>query len=774
MIRNLICVPAILCLFHTAAASADVVLVEDGRVRAKIYVSAEVMADDKKPAGATASRDVESEKQRQRLRESVKDLALYLEKISGAPIEIVTSPPAKESGTMSVLIGDLAVKEFGPPKKTAPYKQGFRFVVSPGRVGMMGESDLATSYAVYELLDRLGCRWYMPSDLGEVIPKLKTVALAETDFSSAPGTIYRGIWYADEAYRRRNRHGGLLLSAGHALEGYVTKEQRLAHPEWIAEVGGKPHPRRLKWSNPAVADAIADYWLNSLDKNAVPSISLSPDDGIDFDESKEDRAIDANDFDTTSQSTSLTDRLLVLCNRVAERVEKKHPEVLFGMLAYGPTTRPPVREKVHPNIVPQLAPITYSRAHPMSMDEVPDNLQLRNLVEGWGKAARGTSVYFYAWFLAEPAAPNPMIAKWSVDVPYVLKHNCQFWQPETTANFETSLHALYLGSRLAWNPTLKPADIIEELNSRFYGNAAKEMTAYWNFIDEVWVKTPEYSGCGFGYLRRWTPERLERARHLMNDALAACQTAGEVQRVKLADESLELFELFMKLRRDQAEGRFSNLAADADYWRKRIRYLGEKYQDQFCFTRMTWNPGTLSGSYFAQFYQQTYDDASRLAKDFQILTPQPLREFKYQADKDKTGESQGWAKTDFGDSSWKTTDVCVDTWSALGYHAWFKSMWYRTEVKLPPTPQGKKVFLWLGSTDGSAKVFVNGQHIPYNDAKKGTIDEFEGYCQPASFDITAAIKPNASTQISILCTRTFFNELGTGGLLGPVVVYREK
>lgn len=776
MIRNLSCIVVILSLLSSGTASADVVLVENGLARAKIHVSAEVMADDKKQARPVSSRDTEVEKQRQRLRESVKDLSLYLEKISGAPVEIVTAPAAdKGNGTVSILIGDLAVTEFGAPKKKAPYKQGYRFVVSPGRVGMMGESDLATSYAVYELLDRLGCRWYMPSDLGEVIPKMKSISLAETDFSSAPGTIYRGIWYADEAYRRRNRHGGLLLSAGHALEGYVSKEQRQQHPEWVAEVGGKPHPRRLKWSNPAVADVIADYWLAALEKNPIPSVSLSPDDGIDFDESKEDRAIDANDFDTTSQSTSLTDRLLVLCNRVAERLDKKHPDVLFGMLAYGPTTRPPVREKVHRNIIPQLAPITYSRAHPMTMDEVPDNRQLRDLVEGWGKAAQGgTSVYFYAWFLAEPAAPNPMIAKWSVDVPYVLRHNCQFWQPETTANFETSLHALYLGCRLAWNPALQPADIIQELNTRFYGHADKEMTKYWNYIDEVWVKTPEYSGCGFGYLRRWTPEHLARARQLMNDALAACQTTDEVRRVKLADESLELFEHFMKLRRDQAEGRFANLAADADYWRKRIRFLGEKYQDQFCFTRMTWNPGTLSGSYFAQFYQQTYDDASRLAKDFLILTPQPLRQFKFQADKEKSGESQGWSKPDLNDSSWKTTDVCVDTWSTLGYHAWFKSMWYRTEVKLPAIPPGKKVFLWLGSTDGSSKVFINGQHIAYNDAKKGTIDEFEGYCRPASFDITVAIMPNAANQVSILCTRKFFNELGTGGLLGPVVVYREK
>ena len=36
------------------------------------------------------------------------------------------------------------------------------------------------------------------------------------------------------------------------------------------------------------------------------------------------------------------------------------------------------------------------------------------------------------------------------------------------------------------------------------------------------------------------------------------------------------------------------------------------------------------------------------------------------------------------------------------------------------------------------------------------------------------VKPGAENQISILCSRGAINELGTGGLLGPVTIYREK
>lgn len=766
---------AAVVLIPTPALRAAVTLVDQGKARCVIVVDASIMAPDKKLPAKTHFPTAEAELQRQRLRESARDLAHYLGKMSGATIEIVNDTPAASDSRTRVFIGAKAAEVFGPVGKTAPYKQAFRTVVSPKGVGLYGESDLASSYAIFEVLDRLGCRWYMPSEMGEVIPDLKTIALDEADFASAPGTIYRGVWYADEAYRRRNRHGGLQLNAGHALEGYISAEDREKHPEWRAEIKGQPHAVRLKLSSQGLADAIASKILDRHALDGKLSYSLSPADGSTWDDTPADAALDGGDFDPTFQGVSMTDRLLHVANQVAAKVTAKEPDVLLGLLAYARYTRPPLRESVHPAIVPQIAPITYSRAHPMTDDRVPGNTQLRYLVEGWGKKARMTSIYMYGWFLAEPSAPNPMLTKWGTDVPYVLQHNAKLWQPETQPNFETSMHALYLGCRLAWNPALKPQDIFDEMHAKFYGRAAKEMTAYWQHIDDVWVKTHEYSGCGFGYLRRWTPEQLAKARTLLDAAKAACGTDMEKRRVQLADDSLTLFDLFMKLRRDQAEGRFETLAADAARWRTRIKELGDQYQDQFCFTRNRGKEGkTLAGSYFGSFYQRTYDDASRIAKDFRILTTPPVRTFRYQIDPEKTGEAAGWANVGFRDAGWKTTDVSVDTWSSIGQHDYFKSMWYRAEVELPAVSAGKKLHLWLGSTDGTAKVFVNGQHVPYRDEKGIAADEAKGYCKPFSFDVTGAAKPGEKNTIAILCTRTFFNELGTGGLLAPVVVYAEK
>jgi hypothetical protein len=494
-----------------------------------------------------------------------------------------------------------------------------------------------------------------------------------------------------------------------------------------------------------------------------------------WDES-DDRKFDAGDFDPSTQVVSKTDRLMVLCNRVAQKVAAQYPDVLFGVLAYADYTRPPVREKVHPNVIPQIAPITYSRAQPMNDDGEPNNKALRHIVEGWAKVSPRTSYYFYAWFLAELSGPNPMMAKWGHDVPYIYeKGNCRFWQPETITNFESCLHAQHLGLRLAWDPKEKPADVFAELHEKLYGSAAKEMAAYWQFIDDVWAKTPEYSGCGFGHLRRWNRANMTKAIALIGAAKKAARTPTEKERVEVAWQSLSLFDDFMRLREDLAAGRFDGLDQRAKAYVERLLRLGARYEKNYAFGHgLAWAAGkNVNNSYFNAFYKATYDDAARIAREYKILTPS-LRKFRFLADEKKQGEKAGWSAPGFDDGKWRTTDVAIDTWSALGLHNYMGSAWYRTKLSLPALPKGKKVFLWIGATDGRVKVFVNGKHVPHAGPKGEKADSFTGYCQPASFDITDALAGAREAQLSLFCTREFLNELGTGGLLSPVVVYREK
>jgi hypothetical protein len=63
--------------------------------------------------------------------------------------------------------------------------------------------------------------------------------------------------------------------------------------------------------------------------------------------------------------------------------------------------------------------------------------------------------------------------------------------------------------------------------------------------------------------------------------------------------------------------------------------------------------------------------------------------------------------------------------------------------------------------------------VKHKNADGKLTDDVNGFCQPFSFDITGLVKPGTNS-IALYCTRKDFNELGTGGLLAPVMVYAEK
>lgn len=704
-----------------------------------------------------------------RLSASVADLVLYVERMSGAGLELnYGEPPAGATGPL-ILIGELAEARSGPMTAHALGKQAFRVIVSPDVIALYGESDLAASYAIYELLDRLGCRWFMPGALGEEIPNRPTLELEQRDDVLAPSTAYRDLWYADLDFKRRNRLGGVELLAGHRLERWITLQQREEHPEWRAVVAGQPHPTRLRWSDPNVAAAIAEAIDTSLTKTGVSSASLSPADGVDFDETV-DRSVDANDWDPAMGTTSLTDRLLVLSNRVAEAVAPRHPDLTLGLLAYVAYSRPPVREKVHPSIVPVIAPITYCRPHPLSDDACPGATDLRKNVEGWSARATRLAYRSYGYNLAEPSAPNPMLRKWSFDLPFMFAHKVAFFQPETLANFDTSLPALYLGIRLAWDTRRQPAIIADEIFERFYGHASKPARAYIEAIDAAWTDVPAFSGSDLGYERRFTPARLKAARQALEATKAACVTDPEKARVEILDASLSQLELYMKLRYQLRSGDIRTLDSDAQRWLDRTRELSEKYADNFAFAKARWaGPNGVYGNYFQRFHLGTYVEAARIARETRLLTPQPLCRFRLRFAPELRLPTEDVPPA-FGASD-SETDVCSDTWSDLGHHDYFGAAWY--EVTLPPLSiaADKPITLWFTRVDGLLQTWINGQPVSPTPAADGP-RTFEAHAKAATLDISGKLRNGAPNTIQIAVKRTKLAELGAGGLIGPVYVYQ--
>jgi hypothetical protein len=719
----------------------------------------------RKPTPAERSLALENE----RLRAAVQDLSKYLSQMAGkeVPVVIAGSAPA---GATPILIGELGAERFGSVGIHAPGKQGFRFVVNRSAIALYGESDVATSYAIYELLDRLGCRWFMPGDLGEVIPPAGRVALLATDEALAPSTAYRDLWYADADYKRRNRLGGVRLAAGHMLEKWISAAQRDEHPDWRAVIRGKSDSQRLRWSKPEVADAIASSIDAQLQRRPSDSVSISPLDGSNFDESV-DTASDAGDWDPSMGQVSLTDRLLVLANRVAQQLAPKYPELRLGLLAYTSYTRPPVREKVHPSIVPVIAPITYCRPHPWSDDACPGAKEARQIVEGWAARSERLAYRGYAYNLAEPAAPNPMLRKWSWELPFLFAHKVQFFQPETIPNFETSLPALWLGVRLSWNPRRAPSEVINELFERFYGHAAAATRSYVDLMDRAWTETPEYAGAGLGYARRFPPELMRQARAALDAAKAACRTDVERQRVELLDLSLQQLELYMKVELDFRSGHLGELEQGLQTWLARASELGDRFSASSAFGKTAWARDGVYAAYVQRFLHPIYSEADRIAREQTLVTPHPICTARYQALPELRLPTNAPPLGQDRDPSY---DFCLGTWSSLGRYDYFGSMLYRFELQLPATPAGKAAYLWFSKVDGIAQVWVNGRQVRARGADSNGPLTAEAHLKPLTFDITSAIEREANNEVAIVVQRNRLAELGAGGLLGPVYVYADR
>jgi hypothetical protein len=754
-----------------------VVLAEGKRTRVVVVVPPRLQAESPRPASPHKKppKPTPAEKlalaEQQRLQASVQDLTRYLGKISGATVPTIQDGAALDPGSIPILIAESANRRFGAVGTTALGGQGFRVVVRPDAIGLFGESDLGTGYAIYELLDRLGCRWYMPGELGEVIPHRDLLALDATDEKLAPTTLYRDLWYADLDYKRRNRLGGVQVAAGHMLEKWITPEEREAHPDFRAQVKGEPHATRLRWSNPRVADAIADGIRRGLEKRPAKSVSISPADGTDFDDTF-DTALDAGDWDPTTNSVSLTDRLLVVSNRVASNLAKDNPELTLGLLAYVSYTRPPVREKVHPSVVPVIAPITYCRQHPWSDDACPGAKDLRSSIEGWSKHAERLAFRGYAFNLAEPAAPNPMMRKWSADLPFLFQHHVRFFQPETLPNFETSLPALYLSIRLAWDAKQNPEVLLQDLFERFYGSAAPAARAYLDWIDRAWVDTPEFAGGGLGYARRFTPAVMKEARRLLERARAACRTDAERQRVGMLADSLAQHELYMRMDTKLRDGNLSGLLEDYQHWQSKAGELSEKYAPNFAFGKARWakNNGVYA-NYVERFLGPVYAEADRINREDALLTTVPLCQLRYRLAPDATVPNPGPAP-ELGEAD-PSMNVCVETWSSIRQDDYFGAMWYQADLDIGSLPSGKRAFLWLSKLDGVAQAWVNGTPIHPRDSADGE-PTVEAHLKSATFELATALHAGRGNRLSVLVRRTRLAELGAGGLLGPAYLYRER
>lgn len=398
------------------------------------------------------------------------------------------------------------------------------------RVLLAGTNDESHYYAVAELLRRWGCRWYLPTDLGECIPERPTLSVGKLDFAYAPPFEVRRYWLSwigdttgKDEFQRRNFMNDEVVPSGHALAQYT---QTLVPP-------GKTI-FNVPIAEPSTAEHVAKQLAPAFAKG--DRIMLGLEDGIYESDSPADTLLKANLRDKYFMVPSLTDAFMTFYNNVAGSLQKQYPQsqAKIGFLAYSNITIPPQRKlTAEKSLVAYLAPIDIDPIHGMDDPRSPPAQEYKEMLSGWAEAMQGRVViYDYdQGMLVWRDIPNPSHEA----VRQAIKHYQQAGilgvDTESRGAMATTFLNLYLRGQLCWNPDVDVDELLTEFYPQFYGPAAKPMAAYWGAIYQAWKETIVTEHEFFVAPAIYTPELVaELGKHLAAGEAAISAVSAKPQK----------------------------------------------------------------------------------------------------------------------------------------------------------------------------------------------------------------------------------------------------
>ena len=444
--------------------------------------------------------------------------------------------------------------------------------------------------AVFNFLEILGCRCLWPGETGKVVPQKRTITVGDLNVRFTPPIGQRNIRFAavdargaaqglaslgftvadygaakDAASRVEsegswgawNGLGGNIGivggAAGCGLRGGWAEHGK-AHPEWFAlQADGTRDQSNAKerWrccvSNPGLVEHVANDIIARLGGHAQNAISLCPNDGgySSFCMCEACNKLDAPDAPkvkllvfkkvggaerTEVEHVALTDRYVHYWNAVAERVVKVVPDQLFLVEAYSYYSDPPMREKLHPNIVLRYVP---------------------NTADGWKgwQAAGAKRVYwrpnnFHSGY--RDAALSPRARENCATLRYLADHGMLATDMDSIYhNWATQGLHYYTIAKLSWNPAQDFDALVDDYCRTGFGAGAEHVKSYFLRAEKGVVPVP-----GKGAFPQITPETIAGLRaSLVAAAKATEQDAPSHRRVAFLRAGLEFTALSVEAHR---------------------------------------------------------------------------------------------------------------------------------------------------------------------------------------------------------------------------------
>ena len=392
-----------------------------------------------------------------------------------------------------------------------------------------------TRYAVTTFLeDKLGVRYLWPGELGKVVPGRETISVDDFEVRFTPKLGQRRIrsmgyhdrvqvgldnlGFTKDEYERGlagasrctsespdwfgwQRLGGTLnMNGGHAFTQFWGKYGK-DHPDWFAlqadgsrDQSKNPDRAQLCTSNAELIEVIAKEKIAELKANpALLGVSVGPNDGgqpgfctcpkCEALDDARGRKVMLWDFSKGTrrdfEHVSLTDRMVVFWNAIAEKVAKEYPDKFLVVDAYSVYAAPPVERKLHPNLVVRFAPLSYHS----------DAYRKESLQDwaGWSKAAQ--RIYFRPNLMLagrRDGLPLVYIHKFGEDFRYLAGHGMMGTDFDSCChNWATQGLNYYVVARLHWNPEQDVDAIVDDYCKAGFGPAAGSVRRYFDGLESL-------------------------------------------------------------------------------------------------------------------------------------------------------------------------------------------------------------------------------------------------------------------------------------------------
>lgn len=371
-----------------------------------------------------------------------------------------------------------------------------------------GLDERGSFNAVTGFLTKLGARWFMPGELGEVLPKLSTIELPRIDETVQPDFALRqfnfrfGTLGADAALwaMRLGLRSDENLQIAHGMAS-MTNNQRVfdAHPDWFAVYGGKPDFKpgdskcQLCYSNDELFRETVRWARALLDTYKYQTVSIMPPDGYtsicQCDKCK------GKDSPERNERGLLSDYVWDFVNRVAKEIAKTHPQARVLNCAYGVYTLPPLKiDKLEPNvqvcIVGGRRPINKAGVKGEG-ESAPEVLRA-----SWAKKTSQPLLMFEnypftgrGWYLPSFAA-HALVN--SVNATKGISDGEDIWlsvgNDFTQSGLGFNHFLVYFTARSYWGGKDCNADaMLREYCRLFYGPAEQEMLAFFTWCEQHWA-----------------------------------------------------------------------------------------------------------------------------------------------------------------------------------------------------------------------------------------------------------------------------------------------